>query len=251
MITVGIQDNIRLLEASLNEHGTLIVKAQQDAGGQASLLSQLSSTSSQTQDNEQEYYFWPVKEDERLTSSAEKFKDAINRIKTFRAQLNHILEQYMVSTSIHWNPTTGLGFTAGQEETELAAGLQDDAKRPVLMTGIYNNYVSQFIAQLTPHIGPTSPLFRMKLPRQGKDKHFSTIPRFAPFMEPMSIPKTATKLVWSNYELGFKKGDDVNKPATWTGVNLTDPTPAAGAGASAGKGDPKEAADVDRLFGAK
>lgn len=250
MITVGIQDNIRLLEASKNDRGTLVIKAQQDAGGGGDLLSQLSSTSSQTMENENDYYFWPIQEDDRADSEAEKYKSALNSLKTLRAQLNHILEQYITSDKIHWNPTGNLGFTPGAEAQELAAGLQDSAKRAVLLTGIYNNYVDQFIAQLTPHIGPASPLFRMKLPRQNAEKNFSSIPKFAPFMEPMSVPKNASQLKWSNYELGFRKGDDVKNPKSWTGVNLSSSAPAEGAGAKAGK-NASEAAAVANLFGAK
>lgn len=249
MITVGIQENIRLMDASKNDMGTLVLKCQQDAGGGGSLLDQLTSSSSQTQENDQDYYFWPVKEDDRVTSEAEKYKSALNALKVLRAQLNHLLEQFVTSKSIHWDPTLNLGFTAGNEGVELNEALQNPAKRPQVLTGIYTNYVDQFVAQITPHIGPASPLFRMKLPRTSKDKHFSSIPKFAPFIEPMSIAKTASALKWSRYDLGFRKGDDEKNPKSWTGVNLTDPTPVEGAVTKAGKGNPQEAADVAHLFG--
>jgi hypothetical protein len=120
-------------------------------------------------------------------------------------------------------------------------------KRPLILTGIYTNYVDQFVTQITPFVGPSSPLFRMKFIRTSKDKHFSSIPKFAPFIEPMSITLASSKLKYSRYELGWRKGDPEKGP--YTGVNYSDPSQVEGAAAAVTKGNPQEAADVNHLFG--
>jgi len=247
MITVGIQDNIRLIGAEKNEKGTLIVKAEQGGDGGGSLMDMLSSSSSATQENGQDYYFWPLQEDDRLDNETDKYKDALNKLKVFRAQLNHILENYMVSTNIKWDPLKGLGFTA---DTDLINALTDANKRQPTLDKIYDNYSTQFIAQLNAGISAKEnqgKLFRMKLPRTSKDKHFSSIPKFAPFMEPMEVGKNISKLKWSRYELGFRKGDNENGP--YSGLNLSDPTPVPGAAAKTKGGNEQEVKDVDELFG--
>lgn len=241
MIQVGIQDNVRITGAAKNEKGSLVLSIQQDAGGSSSLLDALSSTSTQASENDQDIIMWPVQEDDRLITDAEKFKDVLNRLKVFRAQLNHFLEQYVTADKIHWNPTVNLGVDT---DTELNAALMDAVRRPVIVAGIYNNYVDQFAAQMAPYATATSALFRMKLQRTSKDKNFPTIPKFVPFIEPMSVKKTASQLKWSKYDLGFRKGDLESGP--YSGLNLSDPSQVEGAGA---KVDVKETANVAHLFG--
>lgn len=243
MITPGILENIRLLSVNVNDKGTLVLTWQQDTGGSGDLLDMLSSTSSTASDSDSEVYIWPVKEDDRVTSDAEKFKSAMNSLKSLRASLNHMLEQYTTTDKIKWDVLHNLGIVDGKE---LESGLMDSVKRPIILLGLYNNYATQFKAQIDTFAGLSSPLFRMKFLRASKEKSFPTLPKFAPFMEPMTIQKTASKLAFSKYELGYRTGDGDGKPS---GLNLSDPTPATGAGAAAGKGNAKEAADVANLFG--
>jgi hypothetical protein len=242
MITVGIQDNIRITAAAVNEKGTLVISLQQGEAA-SSLLEELSSSSTQTSEREQDIYLWEIKEDERLTSSAEKVKDVLNKLKGFRAQLNHFLEQFMTSDKIHWTPTKNLGL---QDDAELTSGLMDDTKRPVIVAGIYHNYITQFVAAINPHIGMNSPFLRMKLQRTSKDKNFPIFPRFVPFIEPMTISKTASQLKWSDYDKG-KRGTEL--PGHYSGVNVSDASQTEGAGAGAAKAKPAEMSATKSLFG--
>lgn len=246
MITVGIQENLRLLKAEKNDKGTLVVTIEQDAGGGQTAEDALNSTSSVATESNQDYFFWPVKADDRIDQNDNSMiaTSLLNEFKALRARLNHILEQYMTSNSIKWNVTEGITF--GPEG--VTGAFADPAVRDTVVAKLYSNYADQFIKMITPHIGPNSPLFRVKLPRSSEQKNFSTLPKFPPFIEPMSVSSKVSKLAWSNYELGYRKGDQQGFPSGWSQAN---PNPVEGDAASGGGGSEEEAKTVSNLFGNK
>lgn len=239
MIKVGIQENLRLLSTEKNDKGTLTLTVLQDSGGGGSEADALNSSSTNASDNENTYMFWPMKAYESETDDVKIGTQLYNEILNLRSKLNHILEQFMTEKDVKWDVLKGVNAPNG-----VKAGLIDSGTRDAIVSKIYDNYADQFVAQLTPHIGPSSPLFRMKLARQSKDKSFSTLPKFPSFIEPMSIPANQSKLAWSPYELGFRKGDPAGKPSAWS---QADPTQAAGDNASGG--NPAETEAVTNLFG--
>jgi hypothetical protein len=242
MIKVGILDNTRILKAEKNDKGTLVITYQESAGGGKTLADALNSTSENSQDSDNGIIIWPVKVNENLQTLKEKSDDVSNKLKSLRGFLSHVLLQYMTEDKIQWNALANVTVTS---EEDLIRAL---AENEALVNKIYDNYVTQFISMITPHVGPSSPLFRTKFIRQSKEKHFPTLPRFAPFMEPMTVPKSASKLTFTPYEKGYRKTDDKEKPETWTGVDLSSDKPVATEGQSGG-GNPAEAKAVDDLFG--
>lgn len=243
MIKVGIKDNLRLTKVEKNDKDTLVVTIQEDGGPSESLMDMLASSSTSVSESDQGFIFWPIKVDTRAEDDAAVVTGLIKSFKAFRAQLNHLLEQFITQDKIAWQPFAGLGFT---KDSDFVDSLMNSGTREGVIEKIYSNYVDQFITQMVPHVGLTSPLFRMKLVRQSKDKNFSTIPKFPPFIEPMSIPIAQTKLSWSNYELGYRQGDPKGQPSGWS---QADSSPAVGDAATASTANPEEAEAVNKLFG--
>lgn len=244
MITPGIQENLRLISAEKNDKGTLVVTFQQ--GNEApSLLASLSSMDS-TAESDNGFFFWPFKADDRLTTPEAIAEDLIKRMQDFRKQLVHILEQYMAVKDpqgkdlVQFNPLDGLALAS---DTAFIDGLKDPAMRDLILAKVYDNFVTQFSKFITPLAGLNSPPMRMKLTRASKDKHFANIPRFTPFIEPMSVPKDQSKLKFTPYELGYRKGDPAGHPSSWS---QADPTPVAGEGGGVSS---QETAVTNALFG--
>ncbi len=246
MITPGIQENLRLISAEKNDKGTLVVTIQQGNEAKGGLLESLNRVDSTTE-SDNGFFFWPFKADDRLTTPEAIADDLIKRMQDFRKQLSHILEQYMPTKDakgndlVHFNTLEGLSIAS---EADFIAGLSDPAMREVLLAKIYDNFITGFINYITPHVGASSEPMRMKLTRASKDKHFANIPRFAPFIEPMTVTKEASKLKFTPYELGYRKGDEPGHPSAYS---QADPTPVAG---ESGGVSSQETAAVTGLFGA-
>jgi hypothetical protein len=238
MIQVGIQEDLRLINAVKNDQGTLVLTLRQ--GGGADILDMLSNGSTASE-NETGFYMWPIKPDDRLDSDALIVQDLVNKINVLKSQLNHILEQYKPMANYKWDITNGLNFA---DNNAFMDALLDPLMRKTVVDRVYTNFVDQFVREITPFLASPQ-AWRMKLLRTSKDKNFPTIPRFVPFIEPMSIPKTASKLKFSAWEMGYRKGDPEGQPS---GTDLSDPTPAAG---EAGGGNAAEAEAVANLFGVK
>lgn len=242
MIQVGIHDNIELVKAELNDKKTLVIGIKKGEG--LSLAERLSSgTDESSAEEEQDFFIWPVQLGEYTKTGADVARDT----ESLTRMLIHILKGYMTEVEIakNSNPFAGIDIT-GKTDAEVEAMLMTET----VLEKMYNNIVSQFIKMITPFIGKGL-LFRCRLNRQSKLKHFSSFPkvgRFANldkegFWEPMDVKKEATTVAYSNYELGFRKGDKT----TPSGVDLSSSKPSV----EASKADPKEAEAAAEMFGAK
>lgn len=239
MISVGIHDNIELVKAEINDKGTLIIGLKKSVGA-VSLEDMLNSGSdASTAEDSQEFFIWPFKIDEYNKDGDAILKSALNLKRT----LTHILKGYMTEAEIEagWNLLNGLAIEMSEVKTKLAEQSNIDK--------LYANLASQFVSMITPFIGKGL-LFRVKLTRQSAKKHFSSIPKVGEynnletegFWESMDIKKEATGVKYSNYELGYRKG---NTDAHKTGTDLSDPTPNTETSAP----DPKETAAAAEMFG--
>lgn len=230
MIKVGIVENLRILKLEKSDKGSLNITiapagdtevatpsapAAQPAGIEA-IFGELNNTSEGSAlTNQLTYIHWPYKIDE-YTKTAEDVLKAINSSKEF---LNHILKQYMTEDKIQWSIMDGVAI----DRSSQAAAMQGMVV-PANIAKIYDNQVNGFIRMLAPHIGPNSPLFRFKLTRQSKLKHYATLPKFAPFMEPMSIPAAQSKLAYSRWEIEKKYNDGT--PVAEAETKTDQPSPA-------------------------
>jgi hypothetical protein len=239
-IQVGIRENIQILGAEKNDKGTLVIHMKEQLPGAVSgggLMADLNANTDTNLDNENGMMIWPVTVNAELHTVEEKSKDVVNKLKTLRAKLTHILMLFLRQDQIQWNALSGITVT---DEGDLTRAFADNE---ALVNKVYDNYISQFITMIAPHVGPTSPLTRWKFTRASKAKHFANIPSFAPFAELMAIPKAQSKLAFSKYELGYRKGDPDGQPS---GTNLADGTPVTTESATA---QAEELKAVEDLFG--
>lgn len=247
MITPGILENLRIINAIKNDKGTLVITIQQGDGSTGGLLASL-GTLTTTSESNNDFFIWPLKADERKTTPTEIVADLIKKIEELRNHITHILEQYMPIKGLNINPIEGLSSI--NSDADFQRALEDTATRDLVLAKVYDNYVTGFIKYITPFMGPGSTQLRGKFTRASKDKHFPSFPKFLPFFEPMTVPASASKLKYTDYELGFRKGDTKGDRSTYTGHDQSDPTPVSGDAAASG-GNSAESAAVNQLFGAK
>lgn len=238
MILPGITAGLHLVKAEKNDKGTLVITIAQ-GGGDPEDLAAIGKVTSQSE-GEQGFYFWPIKADERLTTAEAIGSALYERFKDFRNQLGHILEQYMQVETLNFNPVDGLPHITSVSQLKAALGDPDTSE--IVAAKIYDNYITSFINYITPVLAAgNTPELRGKFVRSSKDKNFPAFPRFIPFLEHASIPLKSSRLKYSDYELGFRAGDDKKDRNSWTGYDQSNP-------AQSGDAAAEDTAAVDALF---
>ena len=220
MIQVGIHEDLVITKTVKNDQGTLVIGVKQvsdvdplaalSGGGQTSF-----------EQPEQDFLIYPPKS-EAYGGGLDTQKNLLNKISELKNQLDHIAAGYMPVGDRKFDPLVGTGITLANMESEL--NKQD------VMNKVYNNVVDQFITMMAPHIGESGKKMRMLFIRQSATKHYPALRKrylqSQPFMEPMEIPKAASKLAFSAYEK--KNGLDSSTPVQAS-------APASGADAAAAK----------------
>lgn len=103
----------------------------------------------------------------------------------------------------------GLGITK-EQIPELVERLTDENVLKKVSTNLQTKFL-QYVQSL-PNFSTTT--FRHKFWRKNAKESFAVIPNsFDEFVEPMSIPKDASKISWNEWELKNKKNDASNAPA--------------------------------------
>jgi hypothetical protein len=207
MLKVAIHENVQLHKVTKNDKGTLVVglkKANPDP------LAGFNDTQD-TAEGDQEFLF--------LTPYATAYGGDLDtpennsqKIKDFKNQLTHFLLGYTTSDKIKWDATKDTGIDRSNFNEKMTQQRTVDL--------MYKNLVDQFIEQITPHIGPNSPLFRCLLIRTNRLKHFSTFrKKFLdenPFWEPMTVSKEQSKLKYTAWEITnkYNSGERVTEADT-------------------------------------
>jgi hypothetical protein len=241
MITIGILDDVQLLKAEKNEHGTLVLSMDVVGNANDDEFDALNDKSDRSNDmGPRDFIIWPYKYDEYTKEPEDMLKQMVN-MKSF---LNHILKGYMTEDQIKWNAYEGLQWPAEKDQR------MQMLKNEKVVAKIYDNQVSQFMRMITPHVGPDSPKFRVKFNRQSEHKNFPTLPNFAPFWESMDIPKDQSRLAYDRWDLGYRPGDEEGKPSKWS---KADPKPSTNVPPpdNTSEGSEAEAAEVENIFGAE
>jgi len=205
LINVGIHENLVLHpDTTINEHGTLEL-ALAAKGGSSDLAAAFEENTT-ANELKQSYRFYPP----NMTTWTGDKKTAVDIAK----ELLGIRDQFLKIGSIFGNEEemnaafagTKLFEGSGKEtiNENIAALTSEDFTKKVMakLSKDFFNYLKDKNA----FSGEKS--FRIKLVRQSKDKHYSSISRGADmWIEPMSIPKAESKIAYSKWEMDNKYDD--------------------------------------------
>lgn len=220
MIKVGINENVQLKSAEINEKGTLVITFAEAGAKQQSTVDLLNSKTGVKAGGTTNIMLWSIQtEDQGKTREADRIAKDIT---SMRDQLEHVLEQYLTSDNAKLDPYVGTDLTADNFESLIV--------KQSVVDRMYNNLASQFVTKVRTLGADLDNTFRLLLVRKSAGNHYGTFRRNFitdnPFMESMNIPAAASKLKFTKYEIskGLNNGDAVAKPAAEAATETTSAT---------------------------
>lgn len=224
MIGIGINENVYLKNVQIDEKGFLdiVFDDTTKSAGPVSYFANVAADGEVMEDSSKTIkLFAPsgpkADSDKTVEKQLEMTVGDINKTKGI---FLHILKGWYTAEQLKGliSPFKGTTLTEANFNTEIL-------KKEVLEV-VFRNMATDFIAALRPYMGKPESKFRLLLIRQSKDKPFATFRgRFldeSPFWETMDIPKAASKVAFTKWELenGFDsaapvvKEDAADKAAT-------------------------------------
>lgn len=202
MIGVQINEPVVIHKTVKNDQGTLIIGIQEY--GEVNPLEALNQSGQTSFEKaEKDITIWPIKKDS-FNGTPLSAKELMDKVAEVKNTLNHILSAYTPSSNIKWDLFKGTNVTTDNYETAVVQNLDK----------MYNNLVDQFITQMKPFLGKNP--VRILLIRQSAAKHYPTFRKryldSQPFIEPITVPKAASKVKFSKYEI--EKGLNNGEPTT-------------------------------------
>lgn len=135
-------------------------------------------------------------------SPADQQKSAVHSLGDKKNILMQFLLLFMTKDKITFDLYKGAGIT----KENFASKITQEA----VLQKVFLNMATDFVGMITPHINDQANPFRLLLVRQSVTKHFADFRgKFVadnPFVELMAIPKEASKVKFTKYEL--QKGLD-------------------------------------------
>lgn len=229
MIGIGINENVYLGIPMINDKGTLEItfKEAGDPAKAAELKAKLEDNPfadwdeggySVSSGGNLTIRVFPFDAQPSQNKPDEKIDLTImkQRIDTVREPLFNILSQYI--PNMKDNPINSTVLFAGTNiDFKDKVGTEKKLKSDAVIKKIYDNIVGAFIEGMKPYQDNPELLFRVKFARQSAKKAFANMPnKFLesnPFMESMKIPKEASKVKFSSWEIanGYDKADPVSQ----------------------------------------
>ncbi len=198
MLQVGINENVVLAGATVNEQGTLDIKLKEfKEGAKGGLLESLNDSSGDSGSaNGRSFLQFCTFVGEKFGGGQRTAEEVVKEIGLFRDMLTQILLGYLPQDQIKWD--AGKGLTINESTIT-----NEDTQK-----GIYANYSNQFVAMVDKLKDRETKKFRVKLQRSSAKKHFPKFPKYGQFWESMEIPANASKLKFSpkETELGYDNG---------------------------------------------
>ena len=209
LITVGIHEDLKLSgETKINEHGTLELVIESAVGDDAAVLAAFASNTT----------FSPMKSSLRfyppnLTTFNKDVKSA-TEVASDLLKMRHQLTQYALLYATKEKVEAAIGglemFKGLGVPDDQLAGAITRLTNEEFMKKVCTNMCEKFVAFLKENSAFTGEIkFRQKFLRQSKDKNFAVIPSsdFDVWIESMEIPKSASKISYSKWEIANKKND--------------------------------------------
>lgn len=193
MLKVGIHENVNITKAVTNDQGTLEIEFTKAES--SDFLGALKGTAEI--DSKQDVNIRVYGQNVDYFGDKRSGTDMLKLMINFSAVLRELLSVYIDKPEI--DIVKGIKVT--KDNAKEIFSDQDNVDIA------YNNIVGQFLTQLAPFVGEDQAPFRVKLPRRSKKYSFASLPNFGPWVESMDIPKEASKLKWSNWEITNGKND--------------------------------------------
>lgn len=199
MIGIGINENVYLKNAELDEKNYLIITfAEKMENRPKNIFEQLNDEKVIETIPDVSIRLFPFNVPTDTKWTQEKKLDIVGAdMNKTKAILMHLMKAYMPTEQAKLNLFGGTLVDANNYSTEML-------KNEVLKQ-IHLNMANQFIQLTKPYFNNDTLLFRLILVRQSKEKHFPTFRakhlEENPMYESMDIPKAASKVAFTKYEL--------------------------------------------------
>lgn len=208
MIGVGINENVVIASAVINDKKRLVITLEEAGTKKKSLFDEALTAGVQADSSSMSLnLFGPMIPKKTEMTDAKKSDMMHEDIKKLRNQLTQMCEQFMLSADCDLATFdvqfAGTGITSENYSERL---LDQDC-----LNRIYDNLSRRFVELITPFTNNPEFAVRFKLVRQSADKHFATIPgRYIlenPFIELMAVPKENSRVKFTDYEVAQKLND--------------------------------------------
>ena len=227
LVKVGIHENLELTsDTEVSEHGTLVlhIKASQDANA---LVNAFESNTT-FQEMKSGFIFWlPNMKDfqQNVKSATDLAADLLKR--------RHQLMQYALLYATKEEVVAAIGGLKMFEGTG-----EDDVNKSIAMLAneehlkrVVKNLDTKFVNFLKSKNAFNGKVkFRQKFLRQSEANNYATIPSsdFDVWLEPMTVPKDASKVVWSDWEIKNGKNNPDPVASTKSATTPVDTAKASG-----------------------
>lgn len=221
MIQIGINENIFIESAVLDEKGNIAISFAEVGAVGKEKISYFDNIASdevvETEFGMTIKLFPPLPPKEGNDRTEEKNVQMLTGdINKTKGILLHLLHGWMTTEELKgkMDPFAGLPIDQNNFDAQI--------QKKEILEGIHKNLGRAFTELIKPYLKDEANPFRLLLVRQSTDKHYATLRgkyiKENPFWEPMSVPKEASKLKFTAYEIanGLDNGNPVAKPATGT-----------------------------------
>lgn len=203
----GILENISFsLESDLNDKGTLNLVMEVAAGKESLMAAMESNEAYDTM--KQGFLFFPpnpVDYDKNQKSSAD-IASEFTKMRTVLLNYGYLIAPKEEAQEAYGGLEMFRGL--GIAEDEIPNLLENLDKKEVIEK-VYKNLVTKFLAFVKSKSEFTTTPFRHKFWRKNKKENYAIIPNnvYDVMVEPMTVPKEASAIAWSEWEIKNKKND--------------------------------------------
>ena len=217
MIRIGITENVYISDVKLDEKNALLITFEEagkaDKPKVANYFDNIASDEVIETESGTTLRIFPQlpPKPENGRTEEKNVELLVGDINKAKGVVLHILKVYMTSDELKGKiiPFEMLPIDANNFNTQVV--------KKEILEGVHKNICRAFINLITPFLTEKK-LCRLLLVRQSTDKHYATFRnRYLdeqPFIESMEIPKEASKLKFSSYEIekGLDNDTPVKKP---------------------------------------
>lgn len=207
MIKVGVNENVIVAKAEINDKGTLIVGVK-ELGVEIAEKKELTLAEQLAEGDDTTgadgfgmtnfLMFMPnliaFDKDENGNDVPAEGKDVLAGFIDLKNQLAHWLKRFMTAGQIKFSPFAGVAVDAANPDDIYAKiVIKANAEK------MYSNYITQFVTQITPFLNQEAKTCRLFLHRKSEASHFGVLRKKflenQPFLEDnINIPIEASKM---------------------------------------------------------